>query len=78
MQISHYDTSHLLREGHFRYVKCLFTNLQKQYNTLKVAYLSKIQTLRVSNLRVLRIKNVKISAFCLYEREQIGTFSNLH
>ena len=33
--ISNYDTSHRLRYVHLRYMKCLFTNIQKQQNTLK-------------------------------------------
>ena len=28
--ILHYDTSHRLRYVHLRYMKCLFTNIQKQ------------------------------------------------
>ena len=35
MQIAHYNTFHFLRYAHFRFAKCLFTNIQKQKNTLK-------------------------------------------
>ena len=30
MQISHHNTFHFEKYGHFRYAKCLFTNIQKQ------------------------------------------------
>ena len=40
-QILHYNTFHLLRYAHFRYVKCLFTNIQKKKNTLKTSLLFK-------------------------------------
>ena len=30
MQIAHYNTFHFLRYAHFRFAKCLFTNIQKQ------------------------------------------------
>ena len=30
MQIVHYNTFQFLRYGHFRYAKCLFTNIEKQ------------------------------------------------
>ena len=40
-QIVHYNTFHLLRYAHFRYVKCLFTNIQKKKNTLKTSLLFK-------------------------------------
>ena len=42
--ISHYDTSHRLRYLHLRYIKCLFTNIQKQYNTLKSSLFLKKST----------------------------------
>ena len=35
MQIAHYNTFHFLRYAHFRFAKCLFTNIKKQKNTLK-------------------------------------------
>ena len=49
----------------------MFTNIQKQYYLLlylpKLAYfLRKIQTLRVNNLRILKIKNAKLSDYHFY------------
>ena len=39
---------------------------------LKVAYfLRKLQTLRVHNLRILMIKNVKFSGYCFYTNPNI-------
>lgn len=44
-KVLHYNTFHFLRNAHFRYTKCLFTNAQKKQNTLKIAnILRKIQT----------------------------------
>ena len=40
-QISHYCNFLFLRYAHFRYAKCLFTNIQKQQNTLKSSLLVK-------------------------------------
>ena len=43
---------------------CLFTNIQKQQNILKSSQLFiNIQTLRVNNSRILRIKNAKVSEY---------------
>ena len=39
--IAHYNTFHLLRYLHFRFVKCLLRNIQKQQNTLKSSLLFK-------------------------------------
>ena len=50
--------------------KCLFTNIQKQENTLKVTYFKKIQTLRENNSRGLRIKNFLCIIF--YEHKHLG------
>ena len=38
-QIAHYNTFHPLRYSLLRYTKCLFTNIQKQQNTLKSSLL---------------------------------------
>ena len=46
-QVAYYNTFHFLRNMHFRCAKCLFTNIQKQKNTLKVAcVLREMQTLQ--------------------------------
>ena len=38
---SHHSTFHVLRYAHVRYVKCLFMNIQKQENILKISLLFK-------------------------------------
>ena len=59
-KVSHYNAVSFLRSTHPRYLKCLFTNMQKQQNMLKIAYfLRKILTLRINNSRNLRIKTAK-------------------
>ena len=40
-QITHSNTFYFLRYRRFRYAECLFTNIQKQYNTLKSSLLFK-------------------------------------
>ena len=40
-QISHYNTFHFLRYAPFSLAKRLFTNIQKQWNTLKSGLLLK-------------------------------------
>ena len=62
-RIPHYNIFHVLRYAHFRYAKCLFTNIQEQWNTTKSSLLFKK---RVNNSRYLRIQNVKCSGcyFC--------------
>ena len=37
LTISHQNTFYLLRYAHVKYVKSLFTNIQKQYNMLKIS-----------------------------------------
>ena len=39
--ISHHNTFYYLRFAHFRYAKRLFTDIQKQQNTLKSSLLFK-------------------------------------
>ena len=64
-KILHYNTVYFLRYTQPRYMKCLFTNIQKQKNMLKVAYfLRKIQDSRVNNSRIRRVKNAKLSGHC--------------
>ena len=41
LKISHYNTFYFLRYAHVRYVKSLFTNIQKQWNMLKISLLFK-------------------------------------
>ena len=75
LKVSHYKTVYFLRYTHPRYMKCLFTNIQKRSNMLKSSLLlKKIQTLRVNNSRICRIKNAKFSD----EPEYTVKFSNLH
>ena len=45
-----------------RYVKGLFTNMQKQQNIVKISRL---------NSRILMIKNAKLSGYCLYMNTNI-------
>ena len=51
-----------MRHAHVRYVKCLFTNIQKQQNKL---------TSRINNSRILKIRNVKFAGYCFYVNENI-------
>ena len=72
MQIAHYSTFHFLRYAHFRYAKYLFTNIQKQYNPLRISLLfKKIQTLRENNSRILRIQNAKFLGSHFYMNTNI-------
>ena len=58
----------LLRYAHVRYVKSMFTNIQKQQNMLKISLLSPTY-----NPRILGIKNAAFSGYCFYyEQKQIG------
>ena len=58
-KVSHYKTVHFLRYTHPRYMKCLFKNIQKQQNMLKIVYfLGKIQTLRVNNSKCSIVHNI--------------------
>ena len=41
LKISHYNIFYFLRYPHVRYVKSLFTNIQKELNTLKISLLFK-------------------------------------
>ena len=41
LKISHKNTYYFLRYAHGRYVKSLFTNIQKQWNMLKISLLFK-------------------------------------
>ena len=64
---SYANTFNFLRYAHVRYVKRLFTIIQKQQNMLKISLLLKrFKTLRSHNLRILRITNAKFSEHCFY------------
>ena len=61
-QIAHYNAFPFLRYVFFRSANCLFTNIQKQYNTLKSSLLfKKIRTLRANKLRIFGIQIAKFS-----------------
>ena len=61
LKISHYNTIYFLRNTFPRYMKCLFTNTQKQQIILKSCLLFK----KKFKLRWL-IKNAKFSEYCFY------------
>ena len=66
-KVSHCNIFCFLRYAHPKYVKCLFTNIHKQWNVLKISLIfTKIQTSRVNNSRVLRIQNAKFSGYCFH------------
>ena len=68
MKISHQKTFYVLRSAHVRYVKNLFTNIQKQQSKIKsTSYLLRnLQTSRVNNSRILRVKKTKFSRYYFY------------
>ena len=43
-QIAHYNTFHVFRYAHFTYPECMFLNIKKQKNTLKISLLFKKNT----------------------------------
>ena len=58
-----------------KYVKRLFTNIQKQVNMLKIS----LQTSRANNSRILSIKNAKdFQSIIFIKTKDIGRFLNLH
>ena len=66
-KVSHYNPIYFLNYTHLRYMICLFTSIQKQYNTLKAAYfLRKIHILRVNNSTILSMRNAKFSGYCFH------------
>ena len=79
-QIAHYNTFYFLRYVHFRYVECLFSNIQKQYNTLKSSLFfekninfpgKQLENSKDSECNIFRILS-------LYEHKHMERFSNLH
>ena len=61
LKIAHLNTFYFLRYAHVRYVKRLFTNIQKQKNMLKIRNL---ETSRANNSRILKSNNVKFAGYC--------------
>ena len=79
-QIAHSNTFYFLRYVHFRYVECLFSNIQKQYNTLKSSLFfekninfpgKQLENSKDSECNIFRILS-------LYEHKHMERFSNLH
>ena len=67
LKISHKNTFYFLRYVRVRYVKSLFTNIQKQQKMLKISLIFKnLQNSGTNNSRILRIKNVKSTGYCFY------------
>ena len=61
------NTFYFLKYVQVRYVKNLFTNIQKQQNISKLAYfLENLQTSRANNSRILRVKDAKFFGQCFY------------
>ena len=57
-----------------KFVKYLFTNIQKQQNTLKSSlFLTKIQSLRMNHSRIISIRNAKFSGyyFCMNQNMKV-------
>ena len=50
------NTFYFLRQAHVRYVKILFTNIQKQRNVLKISLLFKKETSRQVTPEFLRLR----------------------
>ena len=64
LKMSYLKIFYFLRYAQLRYVKRLFTNIQKQQ---KLAYfLRNLTTSRENNSRIIEIKNVKFSGYCFY------------
>ena len=78
--IAHCNVFHSLRYAHVRYVKSLFTNIQKQQNMLKIGVLFKKNTNFTGEYsKILRIQNAKyFRVLFLYEHKHTKRFSNLH
>ena len=81
LKISRSSTFYFLRYAHVRYVKSVFTNIQKQQNMLKISLLfqkfTKLQGADNSRIRIIQnAKNFKV--LFVYEHKHRGRFSNLH
>ena len=62
-QIARYYTFHPLRYVHLRYAKCLFTNIQKQQNTLKSSLLFNKNTNLQIPIQIIGIKSANFSGY---------------
>ena len=63
-KIWHLEIFYFLRYAHVRYVKCLFTNIQKQQNVLRISVFKiNLQISRLNSSRILRIKDAKFSGY---------------
>ena len=66
-KVSHCNSICFLSYAHPRYMKYLFTKIQKQQYMLKSSLLfQKSTNSQVNNSRILRIKNMKFSGHCFY------------
>ena len=79
-KVSNYNTFCFLRYAHPRYVKCLFTNIRKQWNTLKISLIFKKNAnfagKYFENSYDLECKIFRV--LFSHERNHIGGISNLH
>ena len=80
-KVSHYNSVYFLSHAHPRYMKCMFTNIQKQYGTplFNSILLFKKNANFMDKTReflVLRLRNFQ--SIVLSEPEHIGNFPNLH
>ena len=79
-KVSHYTTVYFLRYKHPRYMKFLFTNIQKQQNTLKSSLLFK----KNINFTIKQLDNTQdqgreiFSVWFLYEPKHIVKSSSLY
>ena len=70
--MAHYNTFHFFRYAHFKYAKCLFTNIQKQQSTLKSCLLFKnSQDIECEMFRVLFLYERKHMNFQI-RKQKIG------
>ena len=78
-KVSHCNTVYFVRYTHPRYMKCLFTNIQKQKNILKSSLLFKKNTsFKGKYLENSYDLECEIFRLLLYQPEHIVKFSNLH
>ena len=79
-KIPQYNTLQFLRYAHPRCVKCLFANIRKQWNTLKISLIFKKNT-NFMGKKVQSSQDLECEIFRVlfsHERNHIGRFSNLH
>ena len=78
-KVLHYNTFYFLRYAHPRCVKCLFTNIHKQWNTLKSLIFkknTKFTGKQLESSQDLECEFFRVSVS--HERDHIGRFSNLY